>query len=355
MFQIGTPTGADRRLPAGAVPARAGRRGRGGVRRAGGAARADGHARLPADPRRSPRRRGRRTGRHSWCWRGRRARSGGGIRSRAGSTGSPRGSRPGRDATPPGARLRERRGAEAAMAIRRVERRRSGRVGGLAGALRGAGPAPRAVPAADPALPPGRADLRAGRPAARLPGPHGPVAAGPGARAAARPADPPRRGPGGRAPGRASEPGRRPGVRLRELEARHGAGGGPPRSGRSPGRPRLRHGRCTGRRSLESHDPPSSDEMGGVPVVDRRRRGRCGDGDAGPIGAAEARAAPRRRGRRPIPRHDGRGRHGRGGRRLHGPDRPGHLVEARRLPARRAARRRDRVRRRARTRGRWPA
>ena len=54
--------GADRRFLAGSVSQRAGRRGRGGVRRAGGAARADGHARLPADPGRSSRRRGCRTG-----------------------------------------------------------------------------------------------------------------------------------------------------------------------------------------------------------------------------------------------------------------------------------------------------
>ena len=46
-------------------------------------------------------------------------------------------------------------------------------------ALRRTGPAPRAVPAADLALSRGRVDLRAGCPATRLPGPHGPVSAGP--------------------------------------------------------------------------------------------------------------------------------------------------------------------------------
>ena len=47
---------------------------------------------------------------------------------------------------------------------------------------------------------------RAGRRAARLPGPDGPVPAGSGARAAARPAGPPRRGAGDRGPGRSLDP-----------------------------------------------------------------------------------------------------------------------------------------------------
>ena len=152
-------------------------------------------------------------------------------------------------------RVRERRGAEAAMAIRRVESDEPRRGGGLARAVRGAGPAPRSVPAAGPALPPGRPELRAGGAAARLPGPDRPVAAGPGARAAARPAGPPRRRRRRiRLLTAAFRPDAAVGGRLRSLETGDGDGGGPLCSGRDRGRIGLLIGRCTGRRSFESHD-----------------------------------------------------------------------------------------------------
>ena len=84
------------------------------------------------------------------------------------------------------------------------------------------------------------------------------------------------------------------GCPLRSLETRNSDGGGPLCGGRDRGRLGLRSGRRTGRRSFESHDLATIVQMDGGPPADRRRRVRCGDGDAGPVGSrrSPSRAPP---------------------------------------------------------------
>ena len=237
-------------------------------------------------------------------------------------------------------RARERRGAEASTATRRRGRRRPG-APGPPELIEELGRLPERFRLPIVLCPPGGADLRAGRPQLGCPVRTVQSRLDRGRRrlrdrlarrgvgpSVASLAAPPSRTPGS---GVVSESWKQATVRA---AARYAAGG-------ADGRHRLSHGRCPGRRSLESHDSPSADEMG-APVAGRPRRGRRGwrslpgrhrHGPGMPPAAADGRyrvtmagGAPRSRWSpsprsRPAPTPGG----------------------ARRLPARRGARRRDRA------------